>query len=502
MRLAVYELVLSLIVRVTACQQFWPSLSEGPQLALRSQRDAMINMSIDQVPTTGIHINSVLLSSENETVAMTNLGNLLRVGVQAYQIDLEFNKSSGNLSISGSNTSFISVLSSIDQYLVASNNFLSANMLVLLLRFPSNVSAHLQRNISLPNITAELEYGLGLSTIYTPAQLNIDRSVGLTQGYDGNRDRSGWPTLDYFLYKLQKRALVAYIDSNISSALPSSFVFGSGILSYETTNATVSCPLNDNHKLTSVARKSWRFLQMRYSAGDIYEYAACGYSPIIDNEYNSSSLSSIAGLLQNSLLWSWAYNEPNTYESVKSNSTALVAKRCAVIHYTSSNSSIYWAVANCYEKMRSVCRHKDNTFDWVVSEDTDNYFSTHEQGAGDVCPENYTLSFPQTPLQQMAVGNYLGSSHSENLDAWIDLNSVSVPDCWVPGGPYASCPYQKDVSARNFVAIITPTSVFSAVTIALVLFLTWRKVPIQDNRKRWKKITASHSKSEKEGVPS
>ncbi|SCV02237.1 LANO_0F16204g1_1 [Lachancea nothofagi CBS 11611] len=502
MSLVLYELLLTLVVKVVFCQQFWPSLSAGPQLALRSQRDAGTNISIDQVSLTGVYLNNAAIAGDNNngSEALDIFSHLLGVGVQSYVIELN-SSDNMNLSLSNSNTSFGSVLTSLKQYVADSNNVLNANMLVLLLRL---APADTKSNSTTPtnNITAELESNLGLSTLYTPLQLASDRAAGLTQNYKGKDSSQGWPTMDYFLYRLQKRVLVAYIDSNTSARLPSEYVFDSHILNYETNNATNSCPLYQESGLTTTANESWRFLESQFLPSDIHEYIMCGYSPIVSNEYTKDSISSISGLLQNSLLWSWAYNEPNTYEPVKSNSTSLVARRCTVVNYMESNSTSSWVVANCYDKKRSVCRHKDNVFDWVISKLSDDYFSTHEDSDNDVCPTNYTLSFPQTPLQEMALNNYLRNSASSDLEAWIDLNSVSVPDCWVPGGPYASCPYQKDVSARSFVGIITPVSVFSTATIVLLIILTWRKVPIQDNRKRWKKVIHLHSTTETDGVPS
>ena len=470
-------------------------------MALRSQRDALSNISIDQVPLVGVDLNNIVFRQEkNETKALGVLDSLLAVGVQTYAMDLKLGRD-GNLTLSGSEVTFQSVLSTIKRYLSSTNDYLNANMIVLLLSsaLSSNSSTALR---SYPNVTSLLENYLGLSTIYSPGQLSNDRSSGDVQNYRGQYEVSGWPSLNHFLYSVQRRVVISYINADSEEILSSGLIFSADSLSFDLGNSSVSCPLTDTTALTKRSNMSWRFLQSSFESNDIRAYVMCGYSPIINNSYTSNTIQSISSLLEDSLSWSWASNEPNTTTATQSNSTTLIARRCAVINYIESNSSSYWAVSNCYDRKRALCRHNDDEFEWVISEESANYFSAHEQGEGDFCPKNYTLSLPQTALQQKSVENYLHQLGSSDLEVWIDLNSVSVPDCWVAGGPYASCPYQKDVSGRNFVAMVTPVSVFSIFTIVILIFLSWRKVPIQHNRKRWKRLINSHPSSRAEGVPS
>ncbi|CEP63131.1 Mtc6p LALA0_S07e03070g [Lachancea lanzarotensis] len=507
MRMAFYELLLSLFVKVALCQEYWPSLSAEPQLALRSQRDLGVNVSIDQIYNVGVNVDKVLGSGNqpsNETDSLMTLNSLLKVGVQSYVVDLNVSDPQ-NLRLPSSNISFSNLLATVRQYVTSSNNYLNANILVLLLR-PNFDSTSTASNSSssplLPNITAQLEANLGLSSIYTPSQLLSDREQGVTVGFTGDYSKAGWPPLEHFLYKIQKRVLVAYIDANVSDVLPSDYVFDGTALNFQTSNTTLSCASYQSPELANVAKRGWRFLESQFLSDNIREYAMCGYSPIIGNNYDLQNISAIADLLQNSLSWSWAYNEPNSYNAIRSNATSLVALRCAVVHYVATNSTINWAVANCYDKRRTVCRHKNDNLDWSISKTNLNYFSTHDQDNDDVCPDNYTVSLPKNPLEERALKSVLTEVGSEELDAWIDMNSISVQDCWVAGGPNAPCPYEKETSSRSFVGIITPVSVFSAISIALLFFLTWRKVPIQDNRKHWKKIVSTHSTLQKEGVPS
>ncbi|CUS21334.1 LAQU0S03e00188g1_1 [Lachancea quebecensis] len=502
MNRVVYGLLLTLVLSAVRGQNFWPVLSSNSLIALRSQRDVLSNISIDKVPVVGVQLNDVAFrGTSNETESLGVLASLLNVGVQAYMMDIEFDKSY-NLTISGSNTSFGTTLSTIKRFISSTNNYLNADILVLLLRLKQSQNASTEGTpASYPNITAILDLYLGSSAIYTPSQLMYDRSSGNVAPSYGNLNSPDWPSLNYFLYSIQKRVTVFYVDTASSDALQSPVIFNSSSLNYKTSNTSITCPLTNNAQVLDMSNLGWRFLQKDFSSDDIGEYTRCGYSPIIDKNYSPDSIKTISNVLENSLLWSWAPNEPDTSDNARSNSTSLVARRCAVVNYTKSNSSSYWTVANCYDRKRALCKRDGNDFEWAVTQDSASYFSHHDQDGNGFCPENFSLSLPQTALQEKSLDNYLSQLSPDTWEIWIDLNSVSVPDCWVPDGPYASCPYQKEVSARNFVSMITPVSVFAFVTIVMLIMLSWRRVPIQDNRKRWKRVINSRLGSKAEGVP-
>ena len=47
----------------------------------------------------------------------------------------------------------------------------------------------------------------------------------------------------------------------------------------------------------------------------------------------------------------------------------------------------------------------------------------------------------------------------ENISypVWIDMNDITVPDCFVTGGPYATCPYQMTVTRLKLAGLIAPS---------------------------------------------
>lgn len=160
-----------------------------------------------------------------------------------------------------------------------------------------------------------------------------------------------------------------------------------------------------------------------------------------------------------------------------------------------------WRVDNCYNSNIGLCRYKNTAFKWLVRSNKATYFD-FDSYQGSKCPDQYTFNIPRTPLEQRSLISYLKNASFPDTQIWIDLNSISVSNCWVSGGPYASCPYEKVISRRNFVKMMVPASVCSFALLCIVVYLSVLKVPIYDNRKNWRRVINKISKSELEGVPS
>lgn len=486
---------------IVSARDFWPSLSSDAEIAVRSQRDMMTNVSIDQLPLVGVELDDVIFRGEsNVTHALQSISTLLEVGVQAFVVDIDADESVDNLMIMNSQVTLGNLLSVFSNYISSTNNYLEANVLVILLRLRSESNSTVNFP---PNMTQYLEQYLNLQKVYTPEQLQSDRNSGHTIGYQGVSNSSGWPTLKYFLYEIEKRIVITSISEELLTELPTSMIFDSSTLNYESGNATTVCPLTSDSQITSTSVIGWRFLESEFLPDHIHEYVKCGYSTVISNYYNSDNISAISDLLDRGIIWSWGPGQPNSTEtSFGSSSTTLVAYRCAIMHYTSSNSSTSWRIGNCYDEKRFLCGRSDNVSAWATVSEESDYFTTGDDNEKTLCPSGYKIGLPETPLQQRAVELYLERIESDDMDLWIDLNCISVPNCWVTGGPYASCSYEKNVSTRNFVHMISPVSVFSFVLLVMVIYLNWLRVPIQDNRKSWKRLLNAHSNSEFEGVPS
>ena len=204
----------------------WPYLSSQISVGIRSQRDIMTNVSIDQLPTVGVELNKVLSGKGgNETEFLQQIRTLLSVGVQTFVIDLEPNNATEWV-VTNTSVKFTSFLSVLKDYASTSNNNLSANMLVLLLRFSKSKrnGGALTEILSQANFTSDLYNNVGSGFIYSPDDLKNDRQSNVTWTINGKSNTGGWPTLDHFLYQVRKRLIVATIDNLLNESINLSLI--------------------------------------------------------------------------------------------------------------------------------------------------------------------------------------------------------------------------------------------------------------------------------------
>ncbi|GAV47642.1 hypothetical protein ZYGR_0H04880 [Zygosaccharomyces rouxii] len=478
-----------------------PSVSYQVQYGIRSQRDLMANVPIDQVPMIGVNIFDAFLKNgrNNDSRALLSFMELMQHGVQSFTVDLEPRNSQWMLK--KSNISFTRFLNVFQTYVNGSDNNLSANMLVLLLKIsPGNESNSTGTGKNGSNLTRILDQSLGRQRIYTPDDLDYDREYGRTFSTFG-ANSVGWPILGSFLYDKKRRVILMEVTNHLVYQNTPYIFNGSSILHLDEGNATLGIPTTVD-QIQNLSSISWKFLEASFTTTDIKQYVDIGYNPVITNEYSVGDFGDIYQLLNLTILWSWKPDQPKTIQSSDSaREHQLIAYNCAALHYTSANFSASWDVENCYAIHKGLCKHRFNDYIWVISKGHDNYFGfdSHSESK---CPEDYYFSLPKTPLEQLAITQYLRNTSSEDALFWIDMNSVSVNDCWVTGGPDATCPYQRSVSKRNFVAMLTPVTVCSFVILCVVFYLNVLHVPIHNNRKSWRRIITEVSKWEVDGVPS
>ena len=144
-----------------------------------------------------------------------------------------------------------------------------------------------------------------------------------------------------------------------------------------------------------------------------------------------------------------------------------------------------WEVSNCYEKYLFACQNKLSRNEWKLNNSTKrNYFDIDD----DDCPEGYFFSLPRLNIEMLSLMTTV-KQENVNYPIWIDLNDITVENCFVSGGPYAQCPYQETVTTDKFVRMIAPSFVVAMVVLVLIFIeKVFRKTPIQTNRKRyWKR---------------
>ncbi|KAI9830947.1 MAG: hypothetical protein M1819_005330 [Sarea resinae] len=194
----------------------------------------------------------------------------------------------------------------------------------------------------------------------------------------------------------------------------------------------------------------------------------CGISPLLNTTLFNMPADVNPTYYQNfthSTIWSWAPGQPSNNET---NSTVVVDHDCAVL-----DPSLHgrWRACDCSNRYLAACRSGPSPYAWELAPYTVPY-----SAADDACPPNTTFSAPRTALENTyllaALYNHAGFSRPEYLDEdysiWVDFNSLDRGDCWVMGGPNATCPYNNHESqTENRRTVIVPT-----IAAIIVLFVT------------------------------
>ncbi|CCE61581.1 hypothetical protein TPHA_0A05060 [Tetrapisispora phaffii CBS 4417] len=479
------------------------SSNSSAALSQRSQRDIEYNITIDQLPLTGIELKSVLLhsnfSQSNDTINNDDLLNyyydILSSGVQNVIVDLELTDNIWTLV--DTSITFQSFLSKTKVFLDDTDTNLSANLFFMMLRIQNNSLTFIDYSSPSQNISALLEHGLGGSYIYKPDDLLSDRKAGKTFDMNGVNAVNGWPTLNRFLYEIRRRVVISEI-SQVMESDESPYTFNRSIMHFDEFNATLDIPTTVE-EVRNTSLIPWRFLLSNFTESDGPQYISYGYSPIIANKFDSSNILLLSDLTTPINSWSWKVGEPKKQSSLPKDKS-FTAYNCGYMSYTVHNISSEWIVGNCYDKLYGLCRSYNDNFGFILSENENSYFD-FDSFSGSNCPDGFDFSIPSTPLQKLALEFFLKKYEMGNINIWIDINSISVSDCWVTGGPFASCPYQKVMSGRNFTRMLTPACVCSFGLLVIVTLLNLLSAPIHDNRNNWKKVISKMAVPESDGVP-
>ncbi|KAG7663081.1 MTC6 [[Candida] subhashii] len=257
-----------------------------------------------------------------------------------------------------------------------------------------------------------------------------------------------------------------------------------------------------------------------FTLTSIRQYIRCGLSPIFNssiyqiNNQTTSELAEVFDTFIPYVFWSWSPGEPRSAENatniVNDNTTtttvSIASASTDIITDSSDHATAFrctiltsegWAVADCYEKYTYACQNSTSPHSWAISTDEKSYFDIESQ----TCPPGYSFGVPRSNGEMLALMN------TEDIEypVWIDLNDLTVEGCFVSGGPYAECPYQRVVTTDKFVRMIAPSFVVAAAILILIFMEKFiREMPVQTNRKRyWRKVLQEYyEKNDYEGVPS
>ncbi|CDK24905.1 unnamed protein product [Kuraishia capsulata CBS 1993] len=530
------------LLRGGLCNSEWPSLSATRATALRTQRDISKNISINEDVVIGARLSTLLWDVDGyQNSTLENVRNLLNVGVQALVLDVyldestlqwqlcpaplptnsDFNVSSlkynGATYVCDRYLTLEGLLDVVKTFLIETDTNLSANLLdlVFVLRsiWPSSdpVSSALLESTN-TSLTKAIS-SVGLGRLF----LSSDVSPDARSNYD-------FPTLDNFLFSENKRVLPViisdYLSSNTSYEISDDesafFVKGKNTnVAFEHFGDLECQGRVSESEVEDTLNYQFRFAyddeSSPFSTDDFKSTQLCGFTPILASPIQP--LEDISSFLDYSF-WSWAPAEPRNLTSLQksvnstqtdvSSSSDLYISNCAVA------TSDGWKATNCYAKHYAACRNDTDPYDWYIETSSKmTYFEATGLSQGNlndvdnICHDGAKFSCPRDAFQQAALLQVIEAKFGdEEVPVWIDMNSISSMNCWVTGGSNAACTYQKIVSKSVFSQMITPTCVCAFVLLMAMIILHFDRVPVQTNRKYWKRTLDKYSKNEYEGVPS
>lgn len=395
--------------------------------------------------------------------------------------------------------------------------------------------------------------------LFTPRDLSAYQSTQPEASLFYNE--STFPSGQMLLLTDNKRVVAMVVSNdvpllayNLSSLDNSTFFYNNFKVSYESTSSTKTSNLcasainsTDADIYSDLSLSPFRFIvdndKQPFTNESFLEYVRCGYSPILNYTYNeipSTNVLDLGGIIDTFVplsFWSWAPDQPGraqgifntTKDSVEDDKessvnelaenserdvferTDMLTKRDSSpqVAETSSQQAFKcaaldtegWNVANCYEQYHFACKSTSSPVQWVIRNDS---YKLYFEASGDTdgCPNGFIFGVPMLSIEMLALMNTVQALNA-SYPVWIDMNDITVPNCFVSGGPYASCPYQKTVTKLALVRLIAPSFVVGVVVLILLFLERFvRKTPIHTNRKRqWKRVLQEHYKGDYEGVP-
>ena len=375
---------------------------------------------------------------------------------------------------------------------------------------------------------------------YTPSHLrderanlnrswyNVDWSLRPMQGYyevskNSNGDLStddGWPTEAFMEFQELFRVVTGFgtIDpqmQNYNLTPDLDFIFPPGLLTSGVETSLGSsgqinsgCSFNASvNGVTSSTNTSWAIAtpsSFNISANpdllvpvpQVSNFTSCGLSAYLNETLASTTANKNAlpyAAYVHSVIWSWAPGEPL---NATSNDSASTGNRCVVM--TISPYPGRWRVTDCAERHRVACHDPSQPYKWEVSPTDSDY-----NAASSVCRPPLQFSVPHTALENAHLLAVL-QTHRQTVptdDAiFVDLNTLSVPDCWVVG-LNGTCPYlaPSDTNRPRIVIVPTVAAVIIFVLAVLTFFVKCAANRREDKRGRQRRMVGGW---EYEGVPS
>lgn len=472
-------------------------LSERTAIVRLSQRDISYPASADQINMPGFDLNVAIFDELGYTQnALDTVLSYMDAGFFNLFVDVYYDTRNSrwqlcpvpfsdgyvmpnlvyNLTGNGikpfcqPSVTFSALLGTINAYISLSNTNIAANLLRLSLRLRELPLPIAKNATGISNAPGDVSLNQTLSSglakmVFSPRDLASSRNTnsGTVQATLGRGRYDLWPSLETILLTIHRRIIVsAIVDpfnrSTTAVDLDPNFVFFNTSFEYGYDDIPNEFSSTANYANLS----SFSFLSAGIRGpnfGDEYSTAIeLGFSPVVNFTANGTTMAN----LFEGYTWGWAVGQPGIQTELdRTNMMQQNEILCCTLQ-----TSAGWLVGDCLKQYPVLCRHRDNPFDWTLSDDPHTYFDAD-------CPQNYFFDAPRTALEARAARTAVG-----RRVAWIDLNSLSLPNCWVTGGVRAACPYNIIQSSRNGVALIVVTATVSVCLLTAMFLLEWERMRI------------------------
>lgn len=549
-------------LNLVLCLENWPILNNTALVAQRAERDISRPIPITNITNYGVDLNTQIFDVQGYTIsALLDVYNTLSVGIQLFFIDFYFNEYTSKWQlcpgpIPSNLTSQLDLLTEVNYnesshicepgltihefmdvfhtFMTQTNSVLLADLLQLVVRlkkidFDNNLTTTYDYtfseeylNISNSSLVESVS-PLG-SFLFTP--LNLDeyhtsQENQLTVSTFYN-DTSQFPTVETFMLTTVKRIFLNVIELNLNESsergyeltdldkltvfLPNTSFSNS--LQNNSVNLQSVCSNTINGGGSSFDYKNYNFItdtdDFPFNNQSLKDYLRCGYNPIItanrDLLVDEIPLSEKIDQFISWGYWSWAYG--GSRHSLKNGSDIDVNDgnttyvfRCVALYGDG------FRLDDCFQKYPYACKNSSQLSEWKIDTPGRSYFDSYKD---DICGDGFELAVPRlatdlTLLIKAMVDSNVG------YPLWIDLNDITVNDCFVTGGPYADCPYFEVFTRSKLLKKIAPSFTIAGLILILVFLEKFFRInPIQTNRKTyWKRaLNEYNEKHNYEGVPS
>lgn len=374
---------------------------------------------------------------------------------------------------------------------------------------------------------AELQYdraNLNKSWFRDDYQMKTDTSYFQTSS-EGDRvttTQDGWPGAEWVVLTDHRRLILGWgqvdpqmeaynFQGDADNVFPPGHLGSGHAVAVGNAGDVVSGCFHEPGETTiQRVNSSWAFaVANQTNPAALYQLAqnltACGISPILNVSLGNLAAQDNLGIYQKfarSAVFGWAPGEPrNVSESNEASTDSQTDYGCAVVDSTSSYRG-RWRREKCQNKHRVACRIADEPYAWRLST-----IEVPFDAAYAACPASTKFDLPRTGLENTYLARQIVNTSTDSDDAnsilsgvWIDFNSLDQDNCWVTGGPNATCPYNGDDAEEQAQReVLIPTI---AALIVLILTVLTLLVKCNENRRNSRTRRRGDNGWEYEGVPS